>query len=286
MSKVAVVTGATSGIGYAVTELLLKEKINVIALARDIDKANLTKEKLSEFTKDVELDFIIGDLSDNEQATQTSLKFMKIIQDKYKGKLDILMNIAGRVTTGYHENKDGNELTFAVNHLSVFILTYYLTPFLKKSDDPRVLVVSSLSHYRASINWDNIQNKKMYNILKAYKRSKLYNVFFVKEYARRFESIPTFAIDPGLVRTNIGAKNTSGLARLAWKLRSSSGTDIYYPARFMIDISTKETYKDLSGNYMKKGKPVKSNPITYNAESGRRLWEYSEELTHISFNNQ
>ena len=286
MNKVAVVTGATSGIGYAVTELLLKEKFNVIALSRDVDKANITKEKLKEFTKDVELDFIIGDLSDNEQATETSKKFVKMIQDKYKGKLDILMNIAGRVTTGYHENKDGNELTFAVNHLSVFILTFYLTPLLKKSDDPRVLVVSSLSHYRASINWDNIQSKKMYNILKAYKRSKLYNVFFVKEYARRFESIPIFAIDPGLVRTNIGAKNTSGLARLAWKLRSSTGTNIYYPARFMIDISTKEEYKTLSGNYMKKGKPVKSNPVTYNADHGRRLWEYTEELTHISLNNQ
>ena len=286
MSKVAVVTGATSGIGYAVTELLLKEKINVIALSRDEDKANITKEKLKEFTKDVELDFIIGDLSDNEQATETSKKFVKLIQDKYKGKLDILMNIAGRVTTGYHENKDGNELTFAVNHLSVFIMTYYLTPLLKKSDDPRVLVVSSLSHYRASINWDNIQSKKMYNILKSYKRSKLYNVFFVKEYARRFESIPIFAIDPGLVRTNIGAKNTSGLARLAWKLRSSTGTDIYYPARFMIDVSTKEAYKTLSGNYIKKGKPVKSNPVTYSADHGRRLWEYTEELTHISLNNQ
>jgi NAD(P)-dependent dehydrogenase (short-subunit alcohol dehydrogenase family) len=286
MNKVAVVTGATSGIGYAVTELLLKQKINVIALARDIDKANLTKEKLKEFTKDVDLDFIIGDLSDNEQSTNTALQFAKMIQEKYKGKLDILMNIAGRVTTGYHENKDGNELTFAVNHLSVFLITYHLTPFLKKSNDPRVLVVSSLSHYRASINWDNIQNKKMYNILKAYKRSKLYNVLFVKEYARRFESIPIYAIDPGLVRTNIGAKNTSGLARIAWKLRSSTGTDIYYPAKFMIDVATKETYKDLSGNYIKKGIAVKSNPITYNADHGRRLWEYSEELTNISFNNQ
>lgn len=286
MSKVAVVTGATSGIGYAVTELLLKEKINVIALSRDMDKANQTKEKLKDFLTDVNLDFVIGDLSDNEQTNQTGENIVKLLKDKYKGKLDILMNIAGRVTTGYHENKDGNEMTFAVNHLSVFLLTYHLTPLLKKSDDPRVLVVSSLSHYRASINWKNIQNKKMYNILKAYKRSKLYNVFFVKEYARRFEMIPTFAIDPGLVRTNIGAKNTTGLARIAWKIRSSTGTDIYYPARFMIDVATMEKYKSCSGDYIKKGKSVKSNPITYNADSGRRLWEYSEELTHISFNNQ
>lgn len=286
MNKVAVVTGATSGIGFAVTELLLKEKINVIALSRDIDKANQTKEKLKDYIIDVNLDFVIGDLSDNEQTNKTGENIVKLIKDKYKGKLDILMNIAGRVTTGYHENTDGNEMTFAVNHLSVFILTYHLTPLLKKSDDPRVLVVSSLSHYRASINWNNIQNKKMYNILKAYKRSKLYNVFFVKEYARRFEMISTFAIDPGLVRTNIGAKNTTGIAKLAWKLRSCTGTDIYFPARYMIDVATKEEYKSCSGDYIKKGKSVKSNPITYNADHGRRLWEYTEELTHISFNNQ
>jgi NAD(P)-dependent dehydrogenase (short-subunit alcohol dehydrogenase family) len=283
MQKVAIVTGASSGIGKANVELLLKEKVHVIALARNLEKIETVKKELEPLTKYANLDFVVGDLSDNKSTHQAGKDLVSFVNKKYQGKLDILMNVAGRVTSGYHENEDGNEVTFATNHLSVFILTYYLTPLLKKSDDPRVLVVSSLSHYRASINWKNIQNKKFYNILKAYKRSKLYNVFFVKAYAKRFKDIPIFAIDPGLVKTEIGGKNTTGLARFVWNLRKSGGTDVYYPSKFMVDVALKPEYKTFSGHYIKEGKSIKSNKITYNDEHANKLWSYSEALTSIDF---
>ncbi|MCR3906866.1 MAG: SDR family NAD(P)-dependent oxidoreductase [Tenericutes bacterium] len=283
MQKVAIVTGASSGIGKANVELLLKEKIHVIAFARNIEKIEAVKKEFKPLTKNANLDFVIGDLSNNKSTHQAGQDLVDFVNKKYNGQLDILMNVAGRVTSGYHENEDGNEITFATNHLSVFILTYYLTPLLKKAKDPRVLVVSSLSHYRASINWNNIQNKKCYNILKAYKRSKLYNVFFVKEYARKFKDIPIFAIDPGLVKTEIGGKNTTGLARFAWNLRKSGGTDVYYPSKFMVDVALKPEYKALSGHYIKEGKSIPSNKITYNEEHAKRLWSYSESLTQIDF---
>lgn len=278
MLKVALVTGATSGIGLANVELLLKKKIHVIGLGRSIEKNMNVIEKMKEYTNDVNLDLVLGDLSDIRKTNLAIESIKKIVEDKYDGKIDILMNIAGIVSSGLHLNDDGNEITFATNHLSVFMLTKAMIPYLEKSLDPRILVVSSLSHYRARINFNNIQNIKFYNILKAYQRSKLYNVFFVKEFSRRYPKLPIYAIDPGLVKTEIGLKNTSKIAAAIWSWRVSKGTDAYYPAEFMVNIATNIDYLPLAGNYFKEGKLKKSNPITYNEPIARRLWEYTESI--------
>ena len=283
MNKVAVVTGATSGIGRAVVELLLKNQIHVIGLGRSALKIEKVKDDFSPLTKNVNLDFVLGDLSDNRQVNLACSNLENLIKDKYEGKIDILMNVAGIVSSGYHENEDGNEVTFAINHLSVFLVTYRMIPYLKTSDDPRVLVVSSLSHYWATINWRNIQSKKLYNILKGYKRSKLYNVFFVKEFSRKYKDIKIYAIDPGLVKTELGLKRTNKLAHMIWNSRMNKGTNPLYPAGFMIDVATKKEYLDKSGLYIKKGEVVESSKVTYDLEHARKLWAYSEELTHVKF---
>lgn len=279
MKQVCVVTGATSGIGYANVELLLKENKDVIALARTDEKKKQLLDKLNPFLVDgVNLHIITGNLSSKKGVFDVFEQIKHILDNHYQSRLDILMNVAGMVSSGLHLNEDGNEMTFAVNHLSVFALTLYLIPYLNKSEDPRVLVVSSLSHYRARINFNNIQNIKCYNILKAYQRSKLYNVFFVKEFSRRYPKIAIYAIDPGLVKTEIGLKNTSKLASLIWSWRVSKGTDAYYPSRYMVKITTDKTYLGLSGEYFKEGKLKKTNPITYHKEKAAKLWEYSEKL--------
>lgn len=284
MNKTVVITGATSGIGKALVELCLKANMNVIGLARDQEKALKVKSEFSSLTGG-SLEFVIGDLADNQKAKQSGQKILSWIQEKHEGKLDILMNVAGTVTSGYHENSDGHEMTFAVNHLSIFILTRLLLPALKKSSDPRVLVVSSLSHYRAKMNWNNVESKKGYNILKAYKTSKLYNVFFVKEFSRRIQDVKIYAIDPGLVNTELGLKNTTWLAYTIWNWRRHKGTDVYYPTRFMVDVATQKEYANMSGHYIKAGKSIPPNPITENEEDAKKLWEYSEKCTGIRYDN-
>lgn len=282
MNKLAVITGATSGIGKALVALCLKAEIDVIGLARSQDKADQVKEEFKDYSK-ARLQFVFGDLKDNQSAKKAGDDIAFLIKHDYQGRLDILMNVAGIVTSGYHENADGHEMTFAVNHLSVFIITQKLLPCLKKSSDPRVLVVSSLSHYRARMNWNNIESKKGYNILKAYKTSKLYNVFFVKEFSRRIPGISIYAIDPGLVNTELGLKNTTWLAYTIWNWRRNKGTDTSYPTRFMIDIATKPEYLALSGHYLKEGKSVPPNPVTLDPMHAKRLWEYTEKCTSCSY---
>ena len=284
MKKIAVITGATSGIGKALVELSLKAGIDVVGLARDQKKAQDVKTEFSSI-QGAKLDFVIGDLSDNQQAKTSGQNLMSFIDQNYEGKIDILMNVAGTVTSGYHENRDGHEMTFAVNHLSIFILTRILLPALKKSTDPRVLVVSSLSHYRAKMNWNNVESKKGYNILKAYKTSKLYNVFFVKEFSRRIKGVNIYAIDPGLVNTELGLKNTTWLAYTIWNWRRNKGTDAYYPTRFMVEIATKDEYKTMNGHYIKAGISILPNPITEDLEHAKKLWAYSESCTGINYDH-
>ena len=280
MNKVAIVTGATSGIGKACAELLLKSGIDVIALGRDDQKINHLISTLGTI-KHAKLTIVKGDLSSNRLVAETAQSLMDVIHHEYEGKLDILMHIAGRVSSGYHKNEDGNEVTFATNHLSIFLLTHYLYPMMLSSHDPRMLVVSSRSHYRASFNFKNLQNRFFYNIFKAYKRSKLYNVFFVKSFAHKMKNIPVFAIDPGLVNTDIGMKGTNRLAQFFWKKHAAKGTDAYYPAQFMVDIATDPTYQSLSGHYFLEGKAVESNPITYRMDFCEQLWNESLKLTHL-----
>ncbi len=284
MNQVAVITGATSGIGKALVELCLKAQIHVIGLARDSEKANNVKREYRDISG-ANLDFVIGDLKDNAKAKASGEALMALIRQKYDGKIDILMNVAGTVTSGFHENEDGHELTFAVNHLSIFIITRIMLPALKKSSDPRVLVVSSLSHYRAKMNWNNVESKKGYNILKAYKTSKLYNVFFVKEFSRRIPGVNIYAIDPGLVNTELGLKNTTWLAYTIWNWRRNKGTDVYYPTRFMVDIATQDAYKTMNGHYLKAGKSIPANPITEDIQHAKKLWAYTESCTGMNYDH-
>jgi NAD(P)-dependent dehydrogenase (short-subunit alcohol dehydrogenase family) len=117
--------------------------------------------------------------------------------------------------------------------------------------------------------------------LRSYKRSKLYNVLFVKGLADRLKNIPVYAIDPGLVNTGIGTKNTSKLASFVWNLRSKKGIDPIVAATHMYNVLTEEGFDHLSGAYVRHGKPVTSNPITYQKEIIDKLWTVSLEMLDI-----
>lgn len=280
MQKIAIVTGATSGIGRQLVLKLIEQNMIVIALGRSDDKIKNLKIDTEALITDNALYVIKGDLNHKENIKKIGMKITAIL-DEHHYQIDFLIHVAGRVTSGYHVNEDQHEMTFAINHLAVVLLTHLLINRIRKSKASRILVVSSQSHYRANINFNNLESKKFYTILRSYKRSKLYNVLFVKGLADRFKDVAVYAIDPGLVRTKIGTKNTSKLASFVWNFRSKKGINPMVAASHMYDVLTKEKFDDLSGSYIRHGQAVSSNPITYDKENIDRLWDISLEMLDI-----
>ncbi|BCR36479.1 SDR family NAD(P)-dependent oxidoreductase [Mariniplasma anaerobium] len=280
MQKIAIVTGATSGIGRQLVLKLIEQNMIVIALGRSDEKIENLKIDTEALITDNALYVIKGDLN-NIKSIEEIEKRISFVLDEHQYQIDYLIHVAGRVTSGYHVNKDQHEMTFAVNHLAVVLLTHLLIKRIRKSEKSRILVVSSQSHYRANINFNNLESKKFYSILRSYKRSKLYNVLFVKALASRFEDVPVYAIDPGLVRTKIGTKNTSKLASFVWNWRSKKGIDPMVAATHMYDVLTQERFDNISGSYIRHGQPVSSNPITYDKENIDKLWDVSLEMLDI-----
>lgn len=280
LRKIAFVTGATSGIGKSLVLTLLKADIDVIGLGRSQEKIDHLTSEVEALGLKQQLTIVTGDLSSHEGIINISKQVIDILSQKNKN-LDYMCHVAGRVTSGYHISKDHHELTFQVNHLAVVDLTYQLMDHMVKSLQSRILVVSSQSHYRANINFDNLETKTYYTILRSYKRSKLYNVLFVKGFSKKYEDIPIYAIDPGLVRTNIGTKNTSKLASFIWKWRSKKGIHPDVAARHMLDVIQDQAFNASSGSYVRHGTIVSSNPVTYKENVIERLWDETLKMLEI-----
>ena len=280
MAKLAFVTGATSGIGKSLVLTLLKADIDVIGLGRSDDKIEKLQQEVKDLGIQNELMIVKGDLSNHEGIIDISNQVISILKEKHT-KLDYMCHVAGRVTSGYHISKDHHELTFQVNHLAVVDLTYQLLEFMNQNIKSRILVVSSQSHYRANINFDNLETKTYYTILRSYKRSKLYNVLFVRGFSSKYKDIPIYAIDPGLVRTSIGTKNTSKLASFIWKWRAKKGIHPEVAARHMLNVLMDPTFDHQSGSYVRHGVIVSSNPITYKEEVIDRLWNETIKMLEI-----
>lgn len=281
MSKIAVVTGATSGIGRSLVLTLLKDDMTVIGVGRSDDKINQLINDAKDYYDDKKLFIVKGDLSYHKALEDLSQSIIDILVEN-ELKIDYLCHVAGRVTSGYHISQDHHELTFQVNHLAVVDLTYFLLPYMVKSLESRILVVSSQSHFRANINFNDLETKTYYTILRSYKRSKLYNVLFVKAFSKKYKDIPIYAIDPALVRTNIGMKNTSKLASFVWHMRSKKGVHPAVPAKHMLDVIKDQSFNDLSGSYIKHGKPITSNPLTYQDDVVERFWKVSLDMLEIT----
>jgi short-subunit dehydrogenase len=281
MRKLALVTGATSGIGKSLVLTLLKANIDVIGLGRSDEKIEQLKKEVHHLDNKSELMIVKGDLSDHEGIMNISNQVIHLLKEK-NIRLDYMCHVAGRVTSGYHISKDNHELTFQVNHLAVVDLTYQLLDYMNQNTKSRILVVSSQSHYRANINFNNLETKTFYSILRSYKRSKLYNVLFVKGFAGKYKDIPIYAIDPGLVKTDIGTKNTSKLASFIWTWRAKKGIDPEVAARHMLNVITEPNFDNQSGSYVRHGVIVTSNPITYKEEVIERLWNETLHMLEIN----
>lgn len=276
--KTCVVTGANAGIGYETAKSLAQNGADVLMICRNKEKGELALKSIQKETGSNKIKLIVADLASQSQIREAAA----LIREMHP-VVDVLVNNAGTWFSELSYTEDNIESVFAVNHLAYVLLTHQLYPALKAAPEARIVNVSSDSHFNGKIDFNNLFLKKGYNGLKSYAQSKLGNVLFTYEFDRRRPDrhIAMNALQPGLVKTDIGLKHTKWLHSLVWKLRRSGGVSPEEGAQTSIYLATSPEAKNMSGKYWDKCQPKPSSPITYDLEVAQKLWDISLELCGI-----
>jgi len=290
--KAAIVTGASSGIGLETARALLDAGMYVIGIGRSKEKCELATQELTGCVRDPaaakRIDFIIADLSSQREVREAARAATELLQEKSGSRLDVLINNAGTVASRRIETEDGCELQWAVNHLAPFLFSHQMLPYLLKGHEARIITVSSQSHRGARIHWKDPNLRRGYNPLRAYKQSKLANVLFTCQLNRLLgpeSSLRAFAADPGLVRTEIGYKNTTGISRLIWSLRRTAAAPPAEGAATSVFLAT--TPRDVleGGCYWRNCRPAAPSRYARSDEAAERLWRISEEMCAVAYDD-
>ncbi len=277
--KICMVTGATSGIGYYTAREIARMGAQLIIVGRDQTRCITTVRTIQRETGNPGVEYLVADLSSQAQIRSAAKKF-----DEKHDHLDILVNNAGLASLLRKVSVDGIELTFAVNHLAHFLLTNLLIGALKNSLSARVVNVTSGAHYSEQLDFDNLQLKKSFFIYRAYGRSKLANVLFTYELARRMAGthVTSNALSPGIVATDIWKKVNWLLTPFITPVIQHLGQPPLDGAQTSIYLATSPEVEGVTGKYFTHKKPVQSSAYSYSLEAAKRLWEVSEQLTGLS----
>jgi NAD(P)-dependent dehydrogenase (short-subunit alcohol dehydrogenase family) len=275
--KVCLVTGATAGIGLITARELARKGARVIVVGRSPERCSQAADQIRAQAGTTSVEWLVADLS-----SQSDIRRLAEEVRKRTGRLDVLVNNAGGIFLKRLESADGIEMTFALNHLSYFLLTNLLLPVLEQSAPARIVSVASDAHKGVSINFDDIEGKKRYGGWRAYQRSKLANILFTSELARRLEGkrVTANALHPGFVRTTIFRERGA----IPWLLRRAADILALSPedgAKTSIYLATSPDVAGISGRYFDKEKPAESSPQSRDPATAQRLWQLSEEMTGV-----
>ena len=276
--KKCVVTGSSSGIGKATALGLAKAGASVILVCRSQEKGEGAMHEIIQKSGNQNVSLMVADLS-----SQNAIRRLANDLSASHDKLHVLLNNAGVFLAKRHLTEDGLEMTLAVNYLAPFLLTNLLLPTLKASAPSRIVTVASSAHYGATIEFDNLQGERGYSGFRAYSQSKLADILFTYELARRLEgtNITANCLHPGVVRTNLG-ENNWWMFRLALTLFAPFLPSPEGGARTSIYLTTSKDVEGVSGKYLAKEKEAKSSKESYDVSVSKRLWDVSVGLTQLS----
>jgi NAD(P)-dependent dehydrogenase (short-subunit alcohol dehydrogenase family) len=277
-NKVVMVTGATNGIGLETARGLAAMGATMIGVGRNSQKCADAAKNISGTTSNPNVEFLVADLSAQSQVR----KLAETFKHKYD-RLDVLVNNAGGFFARRAESSDGIEMTWALNHLNYFLLTDSLLDVLKHSAPARIVNVSSGAHTRVKqINFDDVEFKKGFSGWTVYGHSKLANVLFAYELARRLEGakVTANALHPGFVATGFG-HNNGGLMRTGMNLAQKlSAKRPEQGAETSIYLASSPEVEGVTGKYFSDKREIKSSAASYDVNAARRLWELSEQMVH------
>jgi NAD(P)-dependent dehydrogenase (short-subunit alcohol dehydrogenase family) len=292
--KVALITGANSGIGFEAARGLARAGAHVVLACRDLDKAHAAEARLRAEIPDAVLEPLALDLSHLESVRVAARHFASAHE-----QLDVLCNNAGVMAIPRRESADGFEMQFAVNHLGHFALTGMLLPTLLRTPSARIVTVSSSAHRIGSMRFDDLDGARSYHKWVAYGQSKLANLLFAYELHRKLAAAGAHAISvachPGYAATNLqhvgpqltGARVAALVYRLGNALIAQSAEHGAWPTLYAAtapDVSSGD-YIGPSGPGELFGKPehVRSSSVSHDVELARRLWQISVARTGVDY---
>ncbi len=269
--KIVIVTGATAGIGFETAHALAGMDAQVVIISRSPERCQMAAERIKAETGNNRVHFIAADLSYTAGIQDAAYQFKR-----HYTRLDVLVNNAGAFFDKRMVNTDGYEMTFALNHLNYFLLTHLLLDMLKTNAPARVVNVSSDAHRGVELDFNDLQNEKNYQGFRVYAQSKLANVLFTYELARRLEGsrVTANALHPGFVSTNF-ATNNGPLYALGMRLMGFLAQSPQKGAQTSIHLASAPEVEGMSGKYFTNSKPVDSSPASYDRPVAEQLWKTS-----------
>jgi len=275
--KVCVITGATSGIGRVAADRLAEQGARLVLVARDPARAAATLARLRQNGSAAAHRVHHADLSRISEMKRVAAEIAAA-----EPRIDLLINNAGALFGSRRLTEDGLERTFALNHMAYFVLTLGLRERLAASAPARVVNTASTMHRSAWLDFDDLQNARFYNGVFAYARSKLANVLFTRELARRWAStgVTVNCFHPGFTRTRFG--NQSGLF---WAPLLFIGKAFAIPpawgASTLIHLATSPEVADVTGGYFVRRRLARPSRAAQDDETARRLWDESARIAGI-----
>ncbi|XP_017536496.2 retinol dehydrogenase 11 isoform X1 [Manis javanica] len=274
--KVAVVTGANTGIGKETAKDLAQRGARVYIACRDVQKGELVAREIQNMTGNEQVLVRKLDLADTKSIRAFAEGFLA--EEKH---LHLLINNAGVMMCPYSKTANGFEMQMGVNHLGHFLLTHLLLEKLKESAPSRIVNVSSFAHHLGRINFHNLQGERFYNAGLAYCHSKLANILFTQELARRLKGtgVTTYSLHPGTVKSEL--VRHSSLMKCIWWLFSYFLKTPEQGAQTSLYCALTEGLETLSGNHFSDCHVAWVSAKGRNKTVARRLWDVSCDLLGI-----
>jgi NAD(P)-dependent dehydrogenase (short-subunit alcohol dehydrogenase family) len=275
--KIALVTGANTGIGYETAKGLAKQGFRVLMVCRNKEKGEAARASLIQETGQQDIQLLLCDLS-----SQAAIRQLSTAVHAQCPHLDVLVNNAGIFVSDLQLTVDDIEMQWATNHLGYYLLTRLLLDLIEAAPAPRIVCVSSNGHYSGKIDFDDLsQRKGSYSGLKAYGQAKLGNVLLAKSLAKRLQGKALVnALHPGVVRTDIGSRHSKGFVRFMWRLMMPFMITPEKGAATSLYLATNPSLK-VSGGYFVNSKEKKPNPLANDDALAERLWKVSAEMVGL-----
>jgi NAD(P)-dependent dehydrogenase (short-subunit alcohol dehydrogenase family) len=277
--KTVVVTGGTSGIGEVAAVRLAEQGARIVLIARDPSRAAATLSKLKTANAAVTHAAHYGNLS-----SLAEVKRVAGAVAASEPRIDVFVNNAGAVFLSRKTSVDGLEMTFATNHMAYFVVTNVLLDRLKATPGARIVSTASDAHRSGKLDFDDLQSEKSYSSFRVYGTSKLCNILFTRELARRLDGVDTTAncLHPGFVGTRFGQNNASNVfTKVLRSAIMSFGISPEDGAKTIIHLASSPDVASISGEYFYKCKIAEPTDAARNDADAKRLWDVSAKIAGI-----